>query len=99
MTMFKIEWHYKDDKLVGGLYGLSLGSVFFGESMFFNEPDASKIALVHLVARVKEWGFHLIDAQVETDHLKRMGAQTIDRKTFLKQLSNALQHPANKGKW
>jgi leucyl/phenylalanyl-tRNA--protein transferase len=90
---------YSENELAGGLYGVSLGRVFFGESMFYLKPDASKVALVHLVQKLKSWSFNLIDAQVETDHLKKMGARNIPRSTFLTLLSEALKYPTIKGKW
>ncbi|RLD50372.1 MAG: leucyl/phenylalanyl-tRNA--protein transferase [Bacteroidetes bacterium] len=90
---------YKDDKLIGGLYGISLGKAFFGESMFHTETDASKIALYSLVTRMKDWGFHFIDVQQETNHLKSLGAETVPRKKFLGLLVEALKFPMVKGKW
>lgn len=89
----------RNNKLVGGLYGLSLGKAFFGESMFYLERDASKIALYFLVERLKAWAFSFIDAQMETEHLKRLGAQAIARHAFLEQLAAALEHPTKRGKW
>jgi leucyl/phenylalanyl-tRNA--protein transferase len=85
--------------LVGGLYGLSLGAAFFGESMFSLEPDASKIALVHLVRRVVDWGFHFIDCQVTTEHLLRMGATEWPRVQFLAALELALAEKSRVGSW
>ncbi|MCD4728997.1 MAG: leucyl/phenylalanyl-tRNA--protein transferase [Bacteroidales bacterium] len=90
---------YINNELVGGLYGISLGRAFFGESMFFKKRDASKIALYFLVQKLKEWDFHLIDAQVETGHLKSMGAQLVSRQKFLILLNLALNFPTIKGKW
>ena len=90
---------YRNNKLVGGLYGISLGRAFFGESMFHIERDASKVALYYLVERVKEWKFRFIDAQIETGHLKSMGAVNIPRSEFLKQLNHALGFKTKKGKW
>ncbi len=90
---------YYNNKLVGGLYGISFGKAFFGESMFFHRRDASKIALYFLVQKLKELDFHFIDAQVETEHLKSMGAQLISRKEFLISLNNALNYPTIQGKW
>jgi len=90
---------YFNGELVGGLYGISLGKAFFGESMFFTKRDASKIALYFLVQKLKEWDFHFIDAQVETEHLKSMGAQLISRKEFLISLNTALNFPTIQGKW
>lgn len=81
-------------KLVGGLYGVSLGGAFFGESMFSRERDASKIALVHLVARLRLGGFSLLDTQFVTDHLARLGAIEISRAAYLRRLAEALGRPA-----
>lgn len=80
-----------DDELVGGLYGLAIGQVFFGESMFHRETDASKVAFYHLVTQLSAWGYQLIDCQVHTDHLVSLGAEEIDRQHFfslLKQYSS-----------
>ena len=90
---------YMENRLVGGLYGISLGKAFFGESMFHLERDASKIALHALVSRMKEWNFHFIDVQQETDHLKSLGAESIPREKFLKLLNEVLKFPVIKGKW
>ena len=81
-----------DDRLVGGLYGVSLGSAFFGESMFSVMTDASKIALVYLVARLKYGGFTLLDTQFVTDHLARFGTVEVDREDFQKLLEDALSY-------
>ncbi len=78
-------WH--DGALVGGLYGLALGQVFFGESMFSRRDDASKVALVNLGYNLERWGFGLIDCQVESDHLLRMGATSMSRTEFEQSLS------------
>jgi len=90
---------YSEGKLVGGLYGVSLGRVFFGESMFHTMTDASKVALYHLVERLKEHKFLLIDAQVETSHLGSLGAELISRKKYMTLLKKALKYPTLKGKW
>jgi len=90
---------YEEGTLAGGLYGVSLGGVFFGESMFFTRPDASKFALYHLVQQLKDWDFDLIDAQVPTDHLRSFGAKAIPRKKFLEHLHKSLQRPTRKGIW
>jgi len=78
------------ESLVGGLYGVSIGAAFFGESMFSRARDASKIALVHLVARLRIGGYRLLDAQFISDHLRQFGAQEIPRDAFLKRLREAL---------
>jgi leucyl/phenylalanyl-tRNA--protein transferase len=90
---------YQDGQLVGGLYGVSLGKAFFGESMFFNEPDASKVAFYHLVEWCKQHSFHFIDAQQSTSHLKSLGAKEISRNEFLNSLNEALKHPTKQGVW
>ncbi|RJP74870.1 MAG: leucyl/phenylalanyl-tRNA--protein transferase [Desulfobacteraceae bacterium] len=90
---------WKDDHLVGGLYGVSLGKCFFGESMFSSESNASKAALVFLADFLQKRAFHFIDCQVKTDHLLRSGAREIPRKRFLKELADALQFPTLRGKW
>lgn len=74
---------WMDGDLVGGLYGIALGRVFFGESMFVRRTDASKIAFAHLVTQLKRWQFELIDCQQETEHLASLGAAPISRKEFL----------------
>jgi leucyl/phenylalanyl-tRNA---protein transferase len=81
---------YDGDELVGGLYGVNLGRAFFGESMFHRARDASKIALVHLVARLKAGGFQLLDTQFVTDHLKIFGATEVSRRQYHKLLEAAL---------
>ncbi|MBN1340139.1 MAG: leucyl/phenylalanyl-tRNA--protein transferase [Bacteroidales bacterium] len=90
---------YRSGRLAGGLYGVSLGKAFFGESMFFIERDASKAALFHLVQRMLLWGFHFIDAQQETDHLKSLGAGPVARKEFMELLKKALRFKTKRGKW
>ncbi|WP_167178110.1 leucyl/phenylalanyl-tRNA--protein transferase [Brevundimonas terrae] len=86
---------WKDEVLVGGLYGVSLGSAFFGESMFSRMTDASKVALVHLVARLKRGGFTLLDAQFITEHLMQFGAQEIPQSAYLRKLAPALKIKAD----
>jgi leucyl/phenylalanyl-tRNA--protein transferase len=81
----------RDGRLVGGLYGVRLGGAFFGESMFSTETDASKVALVHLVARLRVGGFVLLDAQFQTAHLSRFGAVEISRATYRRRLAEALR--------
>jgi leucyl/phenylalanyl-tRNA---protein transferase len=81
---------YDKDTLVGGLYGVSLGRTFFGESMFHRARDASKIALVHLVARLRAGGFKLLDTQFITPHLKTFGATEVQRRQYHKLLADAL---------
>jgi len=83
------------DTLVGGLYGVTLASAFFGESMFSRRTDASKIALTYLVARLNYGGFTLLDTQFQTDHLKTMGAQEITRDDYRDRLTKALEISAD----
>ncbi|MDI6027557.1 leucyl/phenylalanyl-tRNA--protein transferase [Corticibacterium sp. UT-5YL-CI-8] len=83
-----------DGRLVGGLYGVSLGRVFFGESMFSRETDASKVCLVHLVDRLNERGFALLDTQFTTEHLMRFGAIDVPRAKYEKLLAEALKGEA-----
>jgi len=85
-------WH--DSKLVGGLYGIIIGKVFFGESMFAKMSNASKVAFVTFVEQLKQKGVRLIDCQVRTEHLVNLGAREIPRKEFLKTLKNALSQPS-----
>lgn len=86
---------YDGEELVGGLYGVSMGTAFFGESMFHTGRDASKVALVHLVARLKAGGFTLLDTQFVTDHLKTFGAYEVPRRQYHKLLEDALQGDAD----
>jgi leucyl/phenylalanyl-tRNA---protein transferase len=81
---------YDGDELVGGLYGVSLGRAFFGESMFHRARDASKIALVHLIARLKAGGFRLLDTQFVTDHLRTFGAVEVPKRRYHRLLEDAL---------
>jgi leucyl/phenylalanyl-tRNA---protein transferase len=88
-----------EGKLAGGIYGVSLGKGFFGESMFHRKTDASKVALAALVEKLKSWSFHFLDAQMTTEHMMSLGAREVSRRIFLKQLHSALQHPTRRGKW
>jgi leucyl/phenylalanyl-tRNA--protein transferase len=81
---------WRDGQLVGGLYGVALGGAFFGESMFSREPDASKVALCHLVARLRRGGFRLLDTQFVTKHLSQFGVREIPRAEFRRLLAQAL---------
>ena len=85
---------WRDGALVGGLYGVSLGGVFFGESMFSTERDASKVALVHLVARMRLGNYVLLDTQFVTSHLAQFGAMEVPRDTYKAMLAAAVQVPA-----
>jgi leucyl/phenylalanyl-tRNA--protein transferase len=84
----------QDGQLVGGLYGVSVGAVFFGESMFSLARDASKVALVHLVARLRLGGYRLLDTQFVTTHLAQFGAEEIPRDLYKQKLSEAVDQPA-----
>ncbi len=86
-------------KLAGGLYGVSLGSVFFGESMFTKKSNASKVAFAKLVEQLIKWNFSLIDCQITTPHLKGLGAREIPRSTFLDLVNAGLTSSTLKGKW
>jgi leucyl/phenylalanyl-tRNA---protein transferase len=90
---------WRGNELVGGLYGVSLGAAFFGESMFAWRPDASKVALARLVEQLLAWGIGLIDSQVYTEHLARFGAEEWPRTRYLKALRKALEHPTRVGPW
>jgi leucyl/phenylalanyl-tRNA--protein transferase len=90
---------WADGRLVGGLYGVSLGAAFFGESMFTKAPDASKAAFVTLVGQLVAWGITLLDSQVFTPHLARFGATEWPRRQYLQALRLALRAPTRKGRW
>lgn len=90
---------WQDDTLVGGLYGVSLGGVFCGESMFADEKDASKIAFSVLLATLRQWKFDLVDCQVRTEHLERFGATQWPREQYLDALRTSLQRPTRRGRW
>ena len=90
---------YLRDRLVGGLYGVSLGSAFFGESMFHEVRDASKVALVHLVARLRAGGYRLLDAQFTTDHLAQFGVVEVPRAAYRRMLNDAVERPADWSAW
>ncbi|QLG88250.1 leucyl/phenylalanyl-tRNA--protein transferase [Chitinibacter bivalviorum] len=90
---------WMDDELVGGLYGMAIGKMFYGESMFAKRADASKIAFVHAVRWLKEQGFGLIDCQMYTDHLARFGAKEIERKQFMRHLGQLIDQYDLLGPW
>ena len=90
---------WQDNRLVGGLYGMSLGGAFFGESMFHRETDASKVALVHLVARLEHGGYRLLDAQFQTAHLAQFGTQEVPRAAYQGLLERAIALPGNWDAW
>lgn len=88
---------WRDERLIGGLYGVTLGGAFFGESMFTRARDASKVAMVHLIARLRLGGWRLLDAQFMTDHLRAFGAEEISQADYLARLRAALAAPADDG--
>lgn len=86
---------WRDGLLVGGLYGLAMGQLFFGESMFSRTTDASKVGFVTLVERLRDWGFKLIDCQMHTQHLESFGARSISRQAFSEALAMHLDAPSS----
>ena len=103
-TLHRLGWAHsvevwQGDRLVGGLYGVALGGVFFGESMFSLVDDASKVALAHLCERLCGWGFGLIDCQMRTDHLISLGAREIPRGHFVALLDRFCPLPGPSGSW
>jgi leucyl/phenylalanyl-tRNA---protein transferase len=86
-------------RLAGGIYGVSLGSAFFGESMFKYEANASKVAFASLSQRLQAWEFTFIDCQIINPHLQRLGGYEISRKEFLRRLEHALAFPTRRGNW
>ncbi|NOT84873.1 MAG: leucyl/phenylalanyl-tRNA--protein transferase [Methylococcaceae bacterium] len=86
-------------RLVGGLYGVAIGQVFFGESMFHSVTDASKVVLVHLVQHLKAWNYQLIDCQVHTPHLSSLGAQNLERQKFIALLNQYCDQPPHPTAW
>ncbi len=90
---------WREGKLVGGLYGVALGGVFFGESMFSHETDASKVALAHLIRHLENWGFSLIDCQLPSAHLFSLGAEEIRRHEFMQYLDKALSQKDSPHPW
>ena len=90
---------WQEDELAGGLYGISLGGLFFGESMFSREPNSSKVGLVYLVKKLREWDFDLIDCQMKTAHLMQFGAREIPGPEFQKLLAKSMSRRTQTGKW
>ncbi|SEP78523.1 leucyl/phenylalanyl-tRNA--protein transferase [Solimonas aquatica] len=90
---------WREGELIGGLYGVVLGRVFFGESMFSRATDASKIALYWLCEQLRQWGFELIDCQISSAHLLSLGAQELSRERFLQRLSQAVTQRPDTGRW
>lgn len=90
---------WRDGRLIGGLYGVSIGRAFFGESMFSRATDASKIALIHLARQLERWQFGPIDCQMRTAHLASLGAREISRACFSRQLEHLVHYPQPDGSW
>lgn len=90
---------WRGDELAGGLYGVSLGGMFFGESMFSRAVDASKVALAHLARQLAAWNFTLIDCQMPTDHLRSLGAREMPRAEFLRLVAANNALPTRRGSW
>ena len=90
---------WRDDELAGGLYGVSLGAMFFGESMFSKRADASKVALAHLARQLRRWGFALIDCQIMNEHLRSLGARTMPREGFLRLVAENRDVATRCGAW
>lgn len=90
---------WEGEKLVGGLYGVSLGSAFFGESMFSAKSNTSKLGFIYFARALKQWGFEWIDCQIMNPHLRSLGATDVPRAEFLKLLQSALEHNTRKGLW
>jgi leucyl/phenylalanyl-tRNA--protein transferase len=86
-------------ELAGGLYGIALGRMFYGESMFTRATDASKLAFAHLVRQLERWGFGMIDCQMQTAHLASFGAREIPRAEFMRKLQELVNYPAHNGAW
>ena len=88
-----------DGKLAGGLYGIALGHMFYGESMFTRVTDGSKLAFAHLVRQLERWGYGMIDCQMKTSHLAAFGANEIPRAEFMRRLQELVNYAAPAGKW
>jgi leucyl/phenylalanyl-tRNA--protein transferase len=89
----------QDGKLLGGLYGVSLGGMFFGESMFSTAPNVSKLAFIALALQLQRWGYHLIDCQLPTDHLASLGATPMARMEFINELTAGIAIAGRSGRW
>ena len=90
---------WKDDQLVGGLYGVAIGRAFFAESMFTKVDDASKVALVCLIRQLRTWGFRIVDCQQSSPHVLRLGAEDLPRRLYIEHLSQAVTLPGRHGRW
>ena len=86
---------WQENRLIGGLYGVTIGQMFYGESMFSRAPNGSKIAFVWLVEQLRNWGYPLVDCQVHNQHLVTLGAEEIPRKTFLRELERLVDTPCS----
>lgn len=94
-----VEVWNSSQELVGGLYGISMGNCYFGESMFARQSNASKAGFITLVHNLQKWGFELVDCQIHTNHLESLGAVNIPRKSYLMIIEKTLKHETIKGKW
>ena len=92
-------WNSQNKTLAGGMYGIAMGQCFFGESMFSLETNASKVLMVHLANQLREWGYRIMDCQVESSHLLTMGARTIPREDFLSILRECIDQPPEQDNW
>lgn len=90
---------WQENKLVGGLYGVSLGTTFFGESMFSHATDSSKVALAYLIEHLIEWNFEMIDCQITTEHLMKLGAKQLPASEFYELLEKSVTQPTRQGPW
>jgi len=90
---------WQDGELVGGLYGIAIGRMFYGESMFSRRSDASKVALAHLAAQLQRWEFKMIDCQMNTPHLASLGAREISRAEFVRRLQELIHYPDIASPW
>ena len=90
---------WQDKQLVGGVYGVAIGGAFFAESMFTKVDDASKVALVFLVRQLHRWGFRIIDCQQSSPHVMRLGAEEIQRRSYIDQVAAAVTLPSRRGRW
>jgi leucyl/phenylalanyl-tRNA--protein transferase len=90
---------WREGELAGGLYGVAIGRMFYGESMFSRKHDASKVALVHLAAQLQRWNFGMIDCQMSTPHLASLGAREIPRAEFIRRVGELVQYPDMARRW
>ncbi|MBI5660506.1 MAG: leucyl/phenylalanyl-tRNA--protein transferase [Nitrosomonadales bacterium] len=90
---------WQGGELAGGLYGVGIGRMFYGESMFSRKPDASKVALAHLAAQMRRWNFGMIDCQMRTPHLASLGARELPRAEFVRRIRELMQYPDIASRW